>query len=347
MSTPMALPKALKVPEIAPIAPTDRRPLWSVMITTYRRTTYLAQAIQSVLDQGFSADEMQIEVVDDCSPNEDIEALVKAVGQGRVTFYRQPVNVGIYENWNTCIRRAQGCWVHILSDDDLVMPGFYEVYREHLETDQGLFAIGQSIFINEHDQWIGMTETLQVGGGILPNALPLLSAQNPIRTPAIVVAREAYEKVGGFTSDLIFTPDWEMWTRLAATVKTVYINRPYSLFRMHSHSETSQLILTGAAVTDALAAAKIIQTRFAERQERDKIHTAIKQWLSINSRNLSHQLIAKSHYQPALLHATWSFRLTPSLSSGKNLGSVWLKVLQSRVWNLITNPTLASNSSHE
>ena len=38
------------------------------------------------------------------------------------------------------------------------------------------------------------------------------------RPAGIVVRRRAYERLGGFRTDLPHAADWEMWTRLAANV---------------------------------------------------------------------------------------------------------------------------------
>jgi len=322
------LHKSVQYPKIEPVADRIDRPLWSVMITAYNRTEYLEQSILSVLAQDFSANAMQIEVVDDCSTECDIAAVVERVGQGRVTYYRQPMNVGIFANWNTCIQRSQGRWIHILSDDDAVMPGFYAAYQRELEQHQCSVAIAPSVYVDECDRWTGITESLQLNTAILENALWLLSVQNPIRTPGIVVARRAYEQVGGFTTDLIFTPDWEMWARLAANFPIVYLNRPYSLFRIHSSSETSRLVMTGASIVDSLEASKVIQTHFVDVAERRKVQSAVNQWLSQESVRLSRQLVHLRLYRSALLHALWVLKLTPSGAALRNFIKVLLKILK-------------------
>jgi glycosyltransferase involved in cell wall biosynthesis len=321
--------KQIQYPSIEPAPTNFPRPFWSVMLTSYKRIEYLEQALRSVLAQAPGIDEMQIEVVDDCSPNKDkIEEIVKEVGQGKVSFYSSPVNNGIFGNWNVCIRRARGHWVHILSDDDIVMPDFYEAYRHCMETYQSSVVLGQSIFVNEYDQWTGISEALQNSSGLLENALWILSKTNPVRTPAIVVAREVYEKIGGFTTDLVYTPDWEMWSRLAASVSIAYVNRPYSLFRMHSHSETNRLVLSAISVTDTLAASRIIQTRFSNPSDRKRVQNSVNRWLGNASFFLSSKLANERFYQPALLHAIWAFRLIPSISSFKNIANTLLRILR-------------------
>lgn len=336
----------IQFPTIDPITEGIHRPFWSVMITSYKRSEYLAEAIKSVLEQGIEADEMQIEVVDDCSPEnfEVIEAIVREVGQGRVSLYRQPKNIGIYANWNTCISRARGRWIHILSDDDQVLPGFYKVYRHYIETYKCEIVLGQSVVINENNQWIRVSTALQDSDGLLKNALWVLSRGNPIYTPGIVVARQAYENLGGFTSDLVFTPDWEMWTRLAASVKLAYVNRPYTLFREHSRSETSRLVLTGASVTDCLAASAIIQSRFSEPKLKREIQYFINGIISTQSYSYSRKLISKKYYHSALLHAIWVIRLTPSLTSIKNILSVSVRILKHMLVKFISYHELQNKS---
>jgi glycosyltransferase involved in cell wall biosynthesis len=310
----------LEIPSIASLPEGIKRPFWSVAITTYNRTDYLEKAINSVLAQDLGAEEMQIEVVDDCSTNKDVEAIVREIGKGRVSFYSQPKNVGIYANWNTCIDRARGRWIHILSDDDLVMPDFYQIYRRYIETYQCSVAIAQSVLIDEYDRWQDVSVPLQKSDGLLDNALFALAQGNPIRTPGIVVAREAYEKVGGFTTSLVYAPDWEMWTRLASSTSVAYINRPYSCFRLHSSSQTNRLVLSATSVTDSLAAAKIIQSRLDDPKQREEMQCYVNRWLSKASVSVSRQMVNLGYYKAAIKHALWAFRLNPSLLEFMLLG---------------------------
>ena len=48
---------------------------------------------------------------------------------GRVSFFRQPVNLGPQANFTDCVRRATGEWVHVLHGDDMVASGFYDALR--------------------------------------------------------------------------------------------------------------------------------------------------------------------------------------------------------------------------
>ena len=113
-------------PRIERVAEGTPRPLWSVMIPTYNCARILATDARKRLSQDPGADNMQIEVVDDCSTKDDPEAVVREVSGGRVGFYAKPKNGGATANFNTCIEHSRGHLIHILHGDDYVLPGFYD-----------------------------------------------------------------------------------------------------------------------------------------------------------------------------------------------------------------------------
>ena len=80
---------------------------------------------------------MQIEVVNDCPDYKiqaEIETIVRKVGGERVNCYRHfPQDIGQAPIFNICLQRAKGYWVHLLHDDDFVLPGFYEKLRRGIE----------------------------------------------------------------------------------------------------------------------------------------------------------------------------------------------------------------------
>src|SRR5829696_2154721 len=93
-------------PPIPAINESAQRPLWSVMIPTFNCSNYLKDTLLSVLATNIAEGEMQIEVIDDCSTDADVQSLVEQNGEGRVSFFRQENNVGSLRNFETCINRA-------------------------------------------------------------------------------------------------------------------------------------------------------------------------------------------------------------------------------------------------
>src|SRR5882757_10660601 len=95
-------------PTIAPIAAGDNPTVISVMIPTYNCIGFIKEALESVLVQDPGAEIMQIQVVDDCSTDGDVEALISEIGRGRVLFFRQNYNTGSLRNFETCINLSRG-----------------------------------------------------------------------------------------------------------------------------------------------------------------------------------------------------------------------------------------------
>lgn len=257
--------KQLNLPEIAPVSPDAHRPFWSVMIPTYNRTKYLEQTLKSVLAQAPSPEEMQIEVVDDCSTEDDPEPLVKEIGQGRISFYRQPHNVRQFSNLNTCIQRARGHWVHILHDDDLVQPGFYSCLRASLENNSTVGAAFSCFsLIDEESREKFVWPTERNTPGILENWVERIAVEPQIQTPAIVVRRKVYEEIGGFNPELLWVADWEMWQRIAAYYPVWYEPQPLACYRMHAKAITSQIKKTGENIVDVRKAIAFAQSYLPE-----------------------------------------------------------------------------------
>jgi glycosyltransferase involved in cell wall biosynthesis len=213
------------------------------MIQTFNCAQYLTQTLQSVLEQDPGAEHMQIQVVDDHSTQDDPEAVVRKMGHGRVEFYRQSCNVGITENFATCLQNSRGRLVHLLHGDDYVLDGFYERMQRGFDADARIgAAFCRHYLLADSGRTISTLE--QEVSGVLDNWLQRLASEQRIMTPSMVVRREVYEAVGGFDARLICSEDWEMWVRIAARYPIWYEAQPLAVYRMHSHSNTGRHVRT-------------------------------------------------------------------------------------------------------
>ena len=244
-------------PPIAPHPPTGPRPFWSVMIPTYNaRADYLEETLRSVLRQDPGADEMQIEVVDDCSQGAPSE-LVQRIGKGRISLHREPANRGLSRIWNRCIERAEGEWVHILHQDDIVEPGFYQALRRGVQDGSFGAALTRHAIIDPRGNRLEVSTLYRDTPGIPENWSEAIAVHNPIRCPAIVVRRAVYEKLGGFLPELCYTMDWEMWQRIAAHYSYWFEPGVLAGYRTHSESATHRLTLEAVDALDQLATIKL------------------------------------------------------------------------------------------
>lgn len=233
---------------IYPIAEGTPRPFWSVMIPAFERTEFLAKTIESVLAQDPGPEQMQIEVIDNCSKSPNVAKLVNDLGKGRVAIFRQPKNVGMCNNWNTCIERARGKWVHILHDDDYVQPGFYQKLREADEKNSEIgAAFCRYETVDEAGKSTYTSPAERASAGVLENWLERIAQHQWISTPSIAVKRSTYETLGGFETIVPCPSDWEMWVRIAAYFPVWYEPTMLASYRLHSLSTTSEITRSGAS----------------------------------------------------------------------------------------------------
>jgi glycosyltransferase involved in cell wall biosynthesis len=228
--------KMLPAPPLIPgIEGSGLRPFWSVMIPTYNaRAHYLEETLTSVLQQDPGRRQMQIEVVDDCSLDGAPVEMVHRIAGDRVAVYGEPRNNGLAAVWNRCIERARGNWIHILHQDDFVLPGFYIAMQKGTGDSRVGALFCRYAEINPDGHWIRISH-LHRGSAGLPDAwLEKIAVHQLIQCPAIVVRRSVYEELGGFRPQLRYTLDWEMWQRIAAIL---------ACYRVHPASTTSKLRL--------------------------------------------------------------------------------------------------------
>lgn len=226
-------------PTIPPVAKGVPRPLWSVIIPTYNSGEYLRETLKSVLAQDPGSEVMQIAVIDNCSTKDDPAKIVEELAAGRVEFYRQPQNVGMMNNFQTCFELSRGQLIHLLHSDDCVRPGFYEklgqAFSKHPEIGA---AFCRSVYINEHSKWQGFSDLELPSSGILPsNWIERLAQVCCISVPSLgVVRREVYETLGGFDRRCGLSADWEMWVRIFAHYPIWFEAEPLAMWRRHSMS---------------------------------------------------------------------------------------------------------------
>lgn len=254
------------------------------MIPTYNCIDYLEEAIVSVLQQDPGPKHMQIEVIDDCSTDGDVESLVNKVGKGRVSYFRQKINRGSLRNFETCLNRSKGHHVHLLHGDDRVEQGYYKeiagLFRKFPHAGAA-FTNFSFIDINGDDTQI-VNDNLRSDAGIVTDFLTKIARRQLVQPPSIVVKRSTYEVLGGFYA-VHFGEDWEMWTRIAAHYPVAYSPNVLASYRVaHGIGISQGYFTTGQNIVDILKVIDIVQSYLPE-EKRQKIKNAARAYYATYS----------------------------------------------------------------
>jgi len=100
-------------------------PLVSVCLPLYNGEKFLVQAVESVLNQTYK--NFELIIADDGSKDRG-PALVQELAQKdkRIKFQQNPKNLGLFQNYNECMRLAQGKYIKLFAQDDLFEPNILE-----------------------------------------------------------------------------------------------------------------------------------------------------------------------------------------------------------------------------
>jgi glycosyltransferase involved in cell wall biosynthesis len=321
--------------KIPPVTDNSARPFWSVMIPTYHCARYLQETLESVLAQDPGPAAMQIEVVDDCSTLDDPEIVVQDIGRGRVTFYRQPQNVGHTRNFETCLQRAHGKVIHLLHGDDHVLNGFYRKMQHAFERQPKIgAAFCRQILVDDNGTWQNYSPLEQATSGILNNWLERLAEEQRIMTPSIVVRREVYEQLGGFDNRLICSEDWEMWVRIASQYPIWYEVDPLAVYRMHSASNTGRHIRNADDVRYNAMAIEIFRSYLPEEIV-EKVTRKARETYALSALDTAHALLTKQDFSGVAAQIREALRLSRSLKVIRRTGGFFLRAGSMEIQRMI------------
>lgn len=311
------------------------RPLWSVMIPTYNCANYLRETLKSVLAQDLGTEVMQIEVVDDCSTQDNPRAVVEEIGCGRVSFYQQSENVGYIQNFETCLKRSHGKLIHLLHGDDCVREGFYfkmqRAFDEHPEIGA---AFCRHIHMDEHGHWHWISWLEQPESGILSNWLERIAVMQRIQTPSVVVRRDVYERLGGFDRRILcWGEDWEKWIQIAAHYPVWYEVQPLAIYRTRSSSLSGSSIRTGKNIQDIRRVISIAKQNLP-CENADKLSQMALEHYALYALNSAKELIIAGESQAAINQIREALLCHYSLkvlySSLKLITKLFFQVMSSR-----------------
>ncbi|MFQ5633164.1 MAG: glycosyltransferase family 2 protein [bacterium] len=189
----------------------------SAIIPTHNRKSWLADAIESVLQQTIPVAELI--VVDDGS-TDGTKDFVQKYDKVRYVWQKQS---GPSAARNAGARLATGNWLAFLDSDDRWRPEKIEKQVAFLKQNPE----SQAVYTNEI--WIRNGRRVnqgkrhaKSGGWIYEKCLPLCI----ISPSSILLSSELWEICGGFDEDLPACEDYDLWLRIAAKWPIGYIDEP-------------------------------------------------------------------------------------------------------------------------
>ena len=188
-------------------------PVVTVLVPTFNRRRYFAEALGSVVCQNYR--NLQIIAIND--GGEDVSDIVNSYDDPRLLFINRKENRGKAHSLNEALARAEGKYVAYLDDDDLYYPNHIETLVDALE--------------NESDCQVAYSDLYKVYCKVCSDGSKQVLSKvaefcrdfdrfvmlyfNQTVHQSLMHRRDLLEKTGPYNEDLNILIDWDMTRRLA------------------------------------------------------------------------------------------------------------------------------------
>jgi glycosyltransferase involved in cell wall biosynthesis len=203
-------------------------------MSVYNGEDYLAEAIESVLNQTFK--DFELIVINDCSTDSTGEILNRfAELDKRVKVHTNEVNLRLPSSLNKAISYAQGKYIARMDADDICLPERLEKQYKFMENNPNV-ALSSCRFMTLKN---GVISSGGCGGKSDNESIKaLLLVTNPILHPGIIAKADAIRSLW-YDKNFTCTEDMELWTRFVMAGYDIEIMPEYlMIYRLHDKQIT-------------------------------------------------------------------------------------------------------------
>ncbi|HEM6111853.1 TPA: glycosyltransferase family 2 protein [Streptococcus suis] len=201
-------------------------PLVSVIIPMYNARLYIAETIQTVLQQSYS--NVEIILVDDCSNDGSYEHVSKIFGHhSNISIFQNLINSGVGHSRNVGVAHAKGRFICFLDADDLWLPRKLEKQVKFMLQYQHSFTFTAYQFADESGQPV--RKPIQV-----PSRISYKEAlkNHTIWTSTVMLDMASLSKEQIAMPDVRKGQDTATWWKILKVTEYAYsINEVLSLYR--------------------------------------------------------------------------------------------------------------------
>jgi glycosyltransferase involved in cell wall biosynthesis len=203
-------------------------PKVSVLMTVYNGTTYLREAMDSIVGQKF--DDFEFVVVDDGSRDASVR-IIQSYSDPRIRLIVNPRNVGQTPALNIGLRACRGRYIARMDADDIAFP-------DRLAAQSALLDAKPEVGIVGGAMWIIDSRGRRVDFAYQPEsdlAIRLTSlTRNPFHHPTVMLRADVLSRHGlEFDEQYQANQDYDLWTRLLPLTQAANLPNAVLAYRIH------------------------------------------------------------------------------------------------------------------
>jgi len=196
----------------------------SVIIHTYNNERFMAETVESVLNQTYK--DYEIIVVDDGSVDGTRDALMPYMQKIR---YHYKENGGIASAKNAGIGLSQAEFVAFLDHDDLWAPDKLQLQMEHFNENPQIGLVYAKYTSFRDGKELRTKPEKGYSGWIFKELL----SKSFIQTSTVVVKRECLDAVGPYDETFSLGDEYDMFLRIARKFQCGFVDKGLTRYRVH------------------------------------------------------------------------------------------------------------------
>lgn len=199
-------------------------PLVSIVMSAFNEEKYIAESINSILNQTYS--NIEVIIIDDASTDKTVEKIGQ-IRDDRIKLYVNDKNRKLAHNLNLAIEKAKGKYIARMDADDIALPNRIEEQVKFMEQNSevdvlGAFAVcfGDSSAKMEYPV---SHDAIKVS----------LLFENALCHPLVMFRKESIDE--RYNESYVASQDYELWSRLIWKKNFYNMNSVLLKYRVHKN----------------------------------------------------------------------------------------------------------------
>lgn len=215
-------------------------PLISIVTPSYNQAPFLAETLQSLVDQNYP--NLEVIIQDDRSTDNSVEVAQDFINRYPHTFqlHIAEKNSGQAVAINTGFARAKGEILAFLNSDDTLCPGCLLRVAQELDPAKGRYVVfGRCIFTgDEGARYVGVEHPARYESHFEMLAI-WKRGYNTIPQPSVFWHKSVLKKSGPLDPSAHHVLDYDLFCRFSRRFHFHFVDAMWSTYRMHANSRSS------------------------------------------------------------------------------------------------------------
>jgi glycosyltransferase involved in cell wall biosynthesis len=243
-------------------------PTVSVLTSCYNASRYLAEAIESILEQTFK--DFEFILIDDGSADNTVEIIRQYEKKDKRIVRIEKAHTGLTDSLNLGLGMARGTWIARLDADDLALKNRLEEQVNYVLNNKDIVLLGTGcIVIDENGVEIRRKTYPSSNANLLKC---IFNGGSPFPHSSVLFRRDEVQRMGGYRPRFNMVEDVDLWLRLSSEGQIASLKMPLIKLRKHTAS-----ISSGQTKSLGLAYALLLSYNFTKQNhpnpiEQDEMH---------------------------------------------------------------------------